>query len=304
MLGTAILLGVSLAAADACEQPSERSRSPCRDRVGHCFDLTIDAQPVVPLADDELRVQLEDVVSQDVCWRLEAPASGAIEAVVEANGFTAEHLGELFDEIEVVVIPLAGQEIPTRQGVRKDPTVRIGGLPMQTIVDVVDVAALPDGPYVATFRARGPGGWDRKAVHFVVDRSDGASSAPAGEERVDATAAYDPNNIFARIIRGEAPADIVYENAHALAFHDIRPKAPVHVLVAPKGPYTNIVSFEAEASAEEKLALLEAIAETARTMGVNESGFRLISNTGEDGGQTVPHLHFHIQGGADVAERD
>jgi len=118
-----------------------------------------------------------------------------------------------------------------------------------------------------------------------------------GEELVDATADYDTNNVFARILRGELPADIVYESDYALAFHDISPKARVHVLVIPKGPYTNILQFNQNASSEEKLGLLDAISQTARVMGVDESGFRLVSNTGRDGGQTVPHLHFHLMGG-------
>jgi diadenosine tetraphosphate (Ap4A) HIT family hydrolase len=117
------------------------------------------------------------------------------------------------------------------------------------------------------------------------------------EERVDAAADYDTNNVFARILRGELPADIVFESEYALAFHDISPKARVHVLVIPKGPYTNILQFNQNASSEEKLGLLDAISQTARIMGVDESGFRLVSNTGRDGGQTVPHLHFHLIGG-------
>ena len=118
-----------------------------------------------------------------------------------------------------------------------------------------------------------------------------------GEELVDAAADYDTNNVFARILRGELPADIVFESEYALAFHDIRPKARVHVLVIPKGPYTNILQFNQNASSEEKLGLLDAISQTARIMGVDESGFRLVSNTGRDGGQTMPHLHFHLIGG-------
>jgi diadenosine tetraphosphate (Ap4A) HIT family hydrolase len=123
-----------------------------------------------------------------------------------------------------------------------------------------------------------------------------ASSARA-EQLVDAAADYDPHNIFARILRGEAPARIVFENEHALAFHDIAPKNKVHVLVIPKGPYTNFMRFEADATDAEKLGLLDAISQTAIIMGVNESGFRLVSNTGQHGGQTVPHLHFHLRGG-------
>jgi|GEM_PF-69736 histidine triad (HIT) family protein len=123
-----------------------------------------------------------------------------------------------------------------------------------------------------------------------------AFSAQAGQ-LVDATADYDPNNIFARILRGEAPAKIVFENDHALAFHDIAPKNTVHVLVIPKGPYSNFMRFNADATDAEKLGLLDAISQTAIIMGLNESGFRLVCNTGHDGKQTVPHLHFHLRGG-------
>ena len=121
-----------------------------------------------------------------------------------------------------------------------------------------------------------------------------------GEELVDATADYDTNNVFARILRGELPAEIVYESKFALAFHDISPKTKVHVLIIPKGPFTNILQFNQNASDEEKLGFLDAISQTAEIMGVDESGFRLISNTGHDGGQTVPHLHVHLMGGEHV----
>ena len=123
------------------------------------------------------------------------------------------------------------------------------------------------------------------------------------EDLVDATADYDPDNVFARIIRGELPADIVYENEYALAFHDISPKVKVHILVIPRGPYTNIMTFNANASDAEKLGFLDAISQTAMIMGVAKSGFRLISNTGEHGHQTVAHLHFHILGGEAVEYR-
>lgn len=131
-----------------------------------------------------------------------------------------------------------------------------------------------------------------------------AAVTAQAEGAVDATADYDPGNIFARIVRGEAPADIVFENEYAIAFHDIAPRREIHVLVIPKGPYTNILHFNAEASDGEKLALLDAISETARIMGVADSGFRLVSNTGEGGHQTVPHLHFHLLGGKPPDEVD
>ena len=132
----------------------------------------------------------------------------------------------------------------------------------------------------------------------------GAAGPAPCETLVDATAAYDPGNPFARILRGEVAADIVFENEHALAFRDIRPQAKVHVLIVPKGAYTNILQFNATASPAEKLALLDAISETARIMRVDESGFRIASNTGRDAGQTVPHLHIHLLGGEPVHGRN
>ncbi len=132
----------------------------------------------------------------------------------------------------------------------------------------------------------------------------GAAAPALAETLVDATAPYDPDNAFARILRGELPADVVFENEHALAFRDIRPQARVHVLIVPKGAYTNILQFNANASPAEKLALLDAISETARITGVDETGFRVASNTGRDAGQTVPHLHIHLLGGEPVHGRN
>jgi histidine triad (HIT) family protein len=109
--------------------------------------------------------------------------------------------------------------------------------------------------------------------------------------------AYDTNNIFARIVRGEIPADKVYENTHALSFRDIHPKAPVHLLVIPKGPYLTLDRMMAEASGAEIDDFFRAVAETIRLGGVTESGYRIVSNNGVHGGQEVPHLHFHILGG-------
>ena len=108
---------------------------------------------------------------------------------------------------------------------------------------------------------------------------------------------YDPNNIFARIIRGEIPCKKLYENAHALAFHDIRPQAPVHVLVVPKGSYVTATDFAEKASDAEQTALIKAIGEVVRMTGVEASGYRLIANNGPDGHQEVPHLHYHVLGG-------
>lgn len=109
--------------------------------------------------------------------------------------------------------------------------------------------------------------------------------------------AYDPNNIFAKILRGEIPCKKVYENDHALAFHDIGAKAPVHVLVIPKGAYVSITDFSRKASAEEQAGFFHAVGEVIKITGVEETGFRSIANTGANGGQEVPHFHLHILGG-------
>ena len=112
---------------------------------------------------------------------------------------------------------------------------------------------------------------------------------------------YDDQNIFARILRGEIPCDKVLETGHALAFHDIQPQAPVHVLVIPKGPYVNIDHFAEAASDAEIADFTRAVARVARETGVAEvaggNGYRIIVNTGPDGRQDVPHFHVHIAGG-------
>jgi diadenosine tetraphosphate (Ap4A) HIT family hydrolase len=109
--------------------------------------------------------------------------------------------------------------------------------------------------------------------------------------------AYDPNNVFAKILRGELPCKKVYEDDFALAFHDIAPKAPVHVLVIPKGAYVSLDDFSADAPAELIAGYVRAIGIVARQLGLNASGFRLLANNGRDGGQEVPHLHVHLFGG-------
>ncbi len=109
--------------------------------------------------------------------------------------------------------------------------------------------------------------------------------------------AYDSNNVFARILRGELPCKKLYEDPHVLAFHDIRPQAPVHVLVIPKGAYESMDDFHAKASEAEQAALMRAVGHVARLVGVRDGGYRVIANTGRDGHQEVPHLHFHILGG-------
>jgi histidine triad (HIT) family protein len=111
---------------------------------------------------------------------------------------------------------------------------------------------------------------------------------------------YDPNNIFAKILRGEIPCDAVYEDDHVLAFRDIAPQAPVHILVIPKGAYLSVHDFGMQASGEEIKAFYAAVSKIADEQGVSENGFRVICNTGDHGGQEVPHFHAHILGGANV----
>lgn len=113
--------------------------------------------------------------------------------------------------------------------------------------------------------------------------------------------AYDTNNIFARILRGEIPCNKVTETTHTLAFHDIAPQAPVHVLVIPKGAYVNADHFALEASEAEIVDFTRTIGQICKEMGLcpgdSGQGYRLIANTGEAGVQEVPHLHVHILGG-------
>jgi diadenosine tetraphosphate (Ap4A) HIT family hydrolase len=109
--------------------------------------------------------------------------------------------------------------------------------------------------------------------------------------------AYDPNNVFARILRGEIPCKKIYEDKHTLAFHDINPQSPVHALVIPKGVYANMNDFAATASDEEIAALGRAVGKVAAMLGVAEGGYRILANNGVNGNQEVPHLHIHIFGG-------
>ena len=114
---------------------------------------------------------------------------------------------------------------------------------------------------------------------------------------IDATAPYDDDNIFARILRGEIPCDKVYEDEWALAFEDINPQADVHTLVIPKGKYVSWDDFSARASDEEIGGFVRAVGHVARERGLVEPGYRLLANVGEHGGQEVPHLHVHLFGG-------
>jgi diadenosine tetraphosphate (Ap4A) HIT family hydrolase len=114
---------------------------------------------------------------------------------------------------------------------------------------------------------------------------------------IDATQPYDETNIFARILRGELPNKTVYEDEHVLAFHDIAPKAPTHILVIPKAPYVSWDDFSARASEAGIAAFVRAVGKIARDAGAVEPGYRLLANVGPHGGQEVPHFHVHIFAG-------
>lgn len=109
--------------------------------------------------------------------------------------------------------------------------------------------------------------------------------------------AYDNNNIFAKILRGEIPCDKVYEDAHVLAFRDIRPLAKAHVLLIPKGAYESFEDFSVKASDAEIIAFSRAIPKISKAVGVDITGYRVIANNGADSNQEVPHFHLHLLGG-------
>lgn len=109
--------------------------------------------------------------------------------------------------------------------------------------------------------------------------------------------AYDPSNIFAKILRGEIPCNKVYEDDFALAFHDINPQAPVHVLVIPKGEYVSMADFTALAPDDLIVGFMRAVGVVANDLGLVEPGYRALANAGANAHQEVPHLHIHIMGG-------
>lgn len=117
---------------------------------------------------------------------------------------------------------------------------------------------------------------------------------------IDATHPYDDSNIFAKILRGEIPNRTVYEDDTVLAFHDINPQAPVHILVIPKGRYVSWDDFTATATDAEITGFIRAVGHVARAAGLPAPGYRLLSNIGGHGHQEVPHLHVHIFGGAQM----
>lgn len=108
---------------------------------------------------------------------------------------------------------------------------------------------------------------------------------------------YDENNVFAKMLKGDIPVNKIYEDDYAIAFADIHPKAPVHLLVIPKGAYTDFSDFISRAPAEEISGFFKAVGAVAEKQGISENGYRLVMNTGRDGGQEVPHLHVHILAG-------
>ena len=114
---------------------------------------------------------------------------------------------------------------------------------------------------------------------------------------IDPTLPYDDQNVFAKILRGEIPNRTVYEDEWALAFHDINPQAPTHVLVIPKGAYVSWDDFSAKAGADEIAGFVRAVGHVARSLGLVEPGYRLLANIGQHGHQEVPHVHVHLFGG-------
>ena len=114
---------------------------------------------------------------------------------------------------------------------------------------------------------------------------------------IDSKQPYDSGNIFARILRGDVPNRTVLETEHSLAFHDINPLSPTHILVIPKGPYVSFDDFSEKASDAEITAFIRAVGKVARDAAVAADGYRILANIGENGHQEVPHLHVHIFGG-------
>ena len=109
--------------------------------------------------------------------------------------------------------------------------------------------------------------------------------------------AYDESNVFAKMLKGDIPVNKIFENEYAIAFKDIHPKAPVHLLVIPTGAYTDFSDFASRASNDEIIGFFKAVGTVAEQNGLPENGYRLVMNTGRDGGQEVPHLHVHILAG-------
>ena len=113
---------------------------------------------------------------------------------------------------------------------------------------------------------------------------------------------YDKNNIFAKILRGEIPCKKIYENDNVLAFHDINPQKKLHVLVIPKGEYVDLDDFNNKASDKEIVEFNKAVTHVANLMNTKDNGYRALTNIGKDGGQEVPHLHYHIFAGEKIGK--
>tara|TARA_B100001121_G_C18564994_1_gene562199 strand:- start:599 stop:967 length:369 start_codon:yes stop_codon:yes gene_type:complete len=114
---------------------------------------------------------------------------------------------------------------------------------------------------------------------------------------------YDNNNIFAKILRGEIPCKKIYEDEFILSFYDINPQRKIHALVIPKGKYIDLDDFSAKATESEIVGLVKGINKVAKKLGISidtGKGYRALANIGENGGQEVPHLHFHLFGGQKV----
>jgi histidine triad (HIT) family protein len=118
--------------------------------------------------------------------------------------------------------------------------------------------------------------------------------------------AYNKNNIFAKILKGEIPCKKIYEDEYVLSFYDINPQKKIHALVISKGEYINLDDFSSKASIEEIVGLIKGITIVAKKIGVSDlvkgGGYRSLVNTGNNGGQEVPHLHFHIFGGEKIGK--
>ena len=125
-------------------------------------------------------------------------------------------------------------------------------------------------------------------------------------KEIDKIMAYNKNNIFAKILRGEISCKKIYEDEYVLAFYDVNPQKKVHALVIPKGEYVDLDDFSSEASKEEISGLIKGISAVAKKLGISNEvkggGYRSLVNIGENGGQEVPHLHFHIFGGEKIGK--
>ena len=116
---------------------------------------------------------------------------------------------------------------------------------------------------------------------------------------------YDENNIFAKILRNEIPCNKIYEDDYVLSFHDINPQKKIHALVIPKGKYIDLDDFSLKASSDEMVGLIKGINKVAKILGISTEvgqGYRALSNISDDGGQEVPHLHFHLFGGEKIGK--